>query len=239
MKRKYLQFGVLVLLCVLLDQWSKSVATDRLATTRAAIDHPMILVVSDQDAGKTTEEFLGGQLSRNNADEVREISRRYTKTKEGKRLTPSSKLTAGQEVRILRRKVVVVPGYFEFEYTRNPGAAFGLLADSESPMRIPFFVAVSLVAIGVILLMLRGLDEREQLSIWALSLIAGGAVGNFIDRVSYGWVTDFIVWKYTDEFRWPTFNIADAFISVGVALLVLEMILDAARSRSADAESEA
>jgi signal peptidase II len=129
----------------------------------------------------------------------------------------------------------VIPGYWEWEYTRNPGAAFGILSDADSPWRIPFFIGVSLLAVVVIMLMLRGVDRKEQLTIWALSLIAGGAIGNFVDRVLYGWVIDFVVWKASDQYRWPTFNVADAFISVGVGLLILEMIVDSTR-KSDDAD---
>ena len=75
-------------------------------------------------------------------------------------------------------------------------------------------------------------DRTDHLTIFALSFIAAGAIGNFIDRVAYGWVIDFIVWKATEEYRWPTFNIADACICVGVALLFIQMGRDTLRERA-------
>ena len=62
---------------------------------------------------------------------------------------------------------------------------------------------------------------RQQMMIWALALILGGALGNVVDRARLGYVVDFIVWKWTEAYRWPTFNLADTFIVVGVALMLL------------------
>lgn len=228
---KYIQFLLIVVVCVAVDQWTKQIASARLATTHSWFAHPMALTIEPDDAGKTVQEILTEEYHRNTPEEVREIANRYVSDVDGKKLRADSALEAGDEIEVAYRKIVIIPRYFDFEYTRNPGAAFGLLSDADSPWRIPFFIAVSLIAIIVIMLMLRGVERRAQLTIWALSLIAGGAIGNFIDRLSYGWVIDFIVWKYTDEYRWPTFNLADAFISIGVGLLVLEMIIDSFRKR--------
>ncbi len=227
---KYVQFALIVLVCIVADQWTKQVASSRLAASHSDFDHPLVLTVSPDDEGETVLEFIGGEFEKNTESEVKGIVARYVENPDGKRLVPNHVLKSGDVVHVTYRKVIVVPGYFEFEYTRNPGAAFGILSKADSPLRKPFFVLVSLIAVVVIAMMLRGVTRKQQLTIWALSLIAGGAIGNLIDRVAYGWVIDFIVWKYTDEWRWPTFNIADAFISVGVALLVLDMIVDAARS---------
>lgn len=236
MNAKYLQFAFLLLLCVGLDQWTKQVASARLATTHSWIDHPIVVEVSADHDGQTVHDVLGAEFTRNDDAHVREIGRRYARTPDGGRLTPESVVSAGDAIHVTDRKVVVIPGYFDFEYTRNPGAAFGFLADGESPLRVPFFIVVSLIAIGVILVMLRGVSRTDQLAIFALSFIAGGAIGNFIDRVAYGWVIDFIVWKYSETARWPTFNIADAFISVGVALLVVQMGRDWQRERKEAAQ---
>jgi lipoprotein signal peptidase len=227
MVSKYVQFILIVLVCVGLDQWTKQIASDNLATTHGSFVHPITLEVSEEDAGETVEEFLTGEFEANTPEEIEEIARRFVTDADERRLAPQKKLDAGDTVRVVYRTVSVIPGHWEWEYTRNPGAAFGLLSDVDSPWRIPFFIGVSLLAVIVIVLMLRGLNRNEQLMIWALSLIAGGAIGNFIDRILYGWVIDFIVWQYDDHYRWPTFNVADAFISVGVGILVLDMIIDA------------
>jgi signal peptidase II len=60
---------------------------------------------------------------------------------------------------------------------------------------------------------------------FALSLIVGGALGNFVDRLRFGWVIDFISWHYQDKYVWPTFNLADSYITVGVVLMGLEILL--------------
>lgn len=232
MKVKYLQFGVLLLLCVFADQWTKHIASTRLATTSGWVDHPLVLTVGPEDDAKSVEQFLLNEFFANDAKEVRDIAHRYIAREDGTRLGVSAKVKAGDRIVVEHRKIMVIPGYFDFEYTRNPGAAFGILADRDSPWRLPFFVGVSFIAIILIVMMLRGVDRRDQLSIWALSLIAGGAIGNFIDRVLNGWVIDFIVWKYTNDHRWPTFNVADAFISLGVGLLVVQMGRDWWRERN-------
>lgn len=228
---KYIQFALIVVVCVALDQWTKQVASARLATTHGAFEHPIVLEVGDEDAGKTVEEVLTEEFAQNTPDEVAELSRRYVRTSTGTKLSADSALEAGDEIEVLYRKVTVIPDYFDLEYTRNPGAAFGIFSSSDSPYRVPFFLIVGVIAILVIIMMLRGVDRRNQMLIWALGLIAGGAIGNFIDRASYGWVIDFIVWKYGAEYRWPTFNLADAFICVGVGLLMLDMIIDTVRNR--------
>lgn len=230
---KYVQFGVIVVVCLFLDQWTKQIASDRLATTHPDFVHALEIPVGSEDAGKTVIEVLTEELPNNTPEELEDIARRYVQMDGGK-VRAETVLEEGQTLRVVYRRITMVPEYFEFEYTRNPGAAFGLLSRADSPWRIPFFIAVSIIAIGVIIAMLRGVDRSQQLTIWALSLIAGGAIGNFVDRLLYGWVIDFIVWKYTDEYRWPTFNVADAFISTGVALLVLDMILDGVRKRRDD-----
>src|SRR5690606_4963149 len=125
-----------------------------------------------------------------------------------------------------RREVVVIDGYFDFQYTRNPGAAFGTLADSDESFRKPFFILISIAAVVMILVLLRGVLFSQQILLWGLGLIAAGAIGNFIDRIRFGYVIDFIVWKYTDAHRWPTFNVADALLCVGVGLMVIEIIRD-------------
>ncbi len=88
---------------------------------------------------------------------------------------------------------------------------------------------VSLIAVFIIGWILREVALSQQALIWGLSFVASGALGNLIDRVRLGYVVDFVVWKVTDAYRWPTFNVADALICVGVGLMVVEMIRDGIR----------
>ncbi|MBI2377550.1 MAG: signal peptidase II [Deltaproteobacteria bacterium] len=115
--------------------------------------------------------------------------------------------------------------FWSFEYHENPGAAWSFLARADAKVRVPFFVTVSAVAIVAILLYLRQASSKQRRLLVGLTLVLGGAIGNFIDRARMGYVIDFIVW-YIGSYRWPTFNVADSAISTGVALLILDSLLE-------------
>ena len=117
--------------------------------------------------------------------------------------------------------MTVVPGFFNLTYVRNKGAAFGILSGSHGAWRTAFFVVTALIALAAIALLIRKSEDR--LSVIAFSLIGGGAVGNLIDRIRFGEVVDFIEWYYR-SYHWPTFNVADSAITVGVGLLAVEML---------------
>ncbi|SHJ35241.1 signal peptidase II . Aspartic peptidase. MEROPS family A08 [Malonomonas rubra DSM 5091] len=118
----------------------------------------------------------------------------------------------------LYESITVIENFFNITYVRNPGAAFGILSDSA--VRIPFFISVSVVASIGILWYLRKIDAGDRWQHFALGLIFSGAVGNLIDRVRLGEVIDFLDahWYGT---HWPAFNVADSAICVGVALMFL------------------
>ncbi len=116
----------------------------------------------------------------------------------------------------------IIPGFFDFYYVFNTGAAFGILSKTSPAFRIPFFIGISILAIGIILYLFHKQEESEIMAPLALSLVLGGALGNLIDRIRLGKVVDFLLVHYKD-FRWPAFNVADIAITVGVALLILRM----------------
>lgn len=116
---------------------------------------------------------------------------------------------------------VVIPGFFNLTHVRNKGAAFGILSNMPGIWRSIFFITVTLIAVAVIAVLIRKTHERLLLT--AFSLITGGAIGNMIDRVRYGEVVDFIQW-YVKSFYWPSFNVADSAISIGVVLLAIDML---------------
>ena len=118
--------------------------------------------------------------------------------------------------------IVVVPGFFDFSLVYNTGAAFGLLADAHG-WQNTFFIVVAVAVSAFILWSLARSKPGEAQSAVALALIFGGAIGNVIDRVRQGYVVDFVHWFY-GNWHWPTFNIADAAISVGAVLLVLDIL---------------
>ncbi|MGE5808192.1 MAG: signal peptidase II [Nitrospirota bacterium] len=117
--------------------------------------------------------------------------------------------------------VPVIRGFFNLTRVRNKGAAFSLLSTAPDGFRSAFFISVSLAAVTVIAIMIRKANDR--LLVVSFSLIAAGAMGNLVDRVRFGEVVDFIQW-YVGSWYWPSFNVADSAITVGVALLVIDMV---------------
>lgn len=120
---------------------------------------------------------------------------------------------------ILNQSKIEVFSWFNITLHYNPGAAFSFLSDAGGWQRW-FFTIISLVVSVILCVWLYRLSREEKLLSWSLALILGGAVGNLIDRVAYGHVIDFIQWHYKGSY-FPTFNIADAAISVGAALLLI------------------
>jgi signal peptidase II len=133
---------------------------------------------------------------------------------------------------------VVIPGFFDLTYVRNPGGAFSLWADGPEVMRLPFFVGATLIAVILLLAFYRRLEPRARLAALALGAILGGAVGNLIDRAVYGEVIDFLEFHLWGGYTWPTFNVADAFIVVGVAVLLVEIFTGADERERAPGETE-
>jgi signal peptidase II len=114
----------------------------------------------------------------------------------------------------------VVDGYWDWELAMNDGAAFSSLRGSQ--------VLLSLIALGalaVLGVMAHRTQPHQHLKRIALAVIAGGAIGNLIDRVRDGAVTDFVRWKAAGH-SWPIFNVADAALVIGVMLLVLDGFLE-------------
>lgn len=120
----------------------------------------------------------------------------------------------------LHESLKIIPNFFSLTYIHNTGAAFGLLANAPDSFRIPFFIIVPLLALTIIILIFKKTKETDMLMITSLSLIVGGAVGNFIDRIRFNYVIDFLDFHWFNKYHWPAFNIADATIVCGVALLI-------------------
>ncbi len=120
----------------------------------------------------------------------------------------------------LHESIQVIPGLFSITYVRNPGAAFGFLAGASPTVRLTFFIAVTLLAIGLILYSL--FKARFIQASWRipLVLILSGALGNLADRVRFGEVVDFLDF-YIGTAHWPAFNVADSAITVGAVLLTI------------------
>lgn len=119
----------------------------------------------------------------------------------------------------LYESISVMP-MFNLTYVRNEGAAFSFLSNAGGWQRW-FFTAIALGISGVLIYWLRGLHASQKLMSIAYSLVLSGAIGNLIDRVSYGYVIDFLDFYY-DSYRWPAFNVADAAICIGAFLIIYD-----------------
>jgi len=119
----------------------------------------------------------------------------------------------------LYQSIPLISG-FSITYAHNYGAAFSFLSDAGGWQRWFFAVLAIAVSIGIVTWITK-LKTDEKLLAVSLSLILGGAVGNIIDRVIYGYVIDFLD-VYYQSYHWPVFNIADSAITLGVSLMLYE-----------------
>jgi signal peptidase II len=123
---------------------------------------------------------------------------------------------------LLNQTIFIIDGFFNITYVRNTGVAFGILDPVSLPLKSTVLAVLTLAAItGVLIYSWRTPISQTLLHI-ALSLILAGALGNLYDRINYGYVIDFIE-VYFRDYRWPSFNVADSAITVGVGLLLLQV----------------
>ena len=118
--------------------------------------------------------------------------------------------------------VRVIDNFFNITHIRNPGVAFGLFANQESEYKVLFFIIISAIAIVAILIIFHQTPNNRRMVRTGLTLILSGAVGNLMDRIIHKEVIDFIDFYY-QKFHWPAFNVADSCITIGVALMILDL----------------
>ena len=123
----------------------------------------------------------------------------------------------------LFKSVAVIPGFFSLTHVNNPGGAFGFLAQNGSVWRHWVFLAAAMVALSMILYFYHRTPKNYPFLQLGLSLIFGGAIGNLIDRLRFGEVVDFLDF-YIGHFHWPTFNVADSAVTIGVGIFILHII---------------
>ena len=123
----------------------------------------------------------------------------------------------------LRDSVVVIPGVFRLTHVQNPGAAFGLFAESSAQWKVGALVTFSVIALVIVSALLWKNSHSLSTTTIGLSLILGGAMGNLWDRMVSGHVVDFLDF-YLGTYHWPAFNVADSAIVIGSCLLLLDFV---------------
>jgi signal peptidase II len=119
----------------------------------------------------------------------------------------------------LYQSIELIP-YFQLTYLRNQGAAFSFLSGAGGWQRW-FFIGLAVIASVFICIWLKKLHRSQRWEAIAWALVLGGALGNLIDRILYGYVIDFLD-VYVGDWHWPAFNVADSAITVGVVMLLLD-----------------
>ena len=127
--------------------------------------------------------------------------------------------------------IPVIDGLFDITYVQNTGVAFSLFSSISSPAKVLLLSLFTGVAAAMVIVYSLRSPAQDRVLQTGLSLILGGALGNLYDRLTYGYVIDFLD-VYVGQYRWPTFNIADSAITTGVLLLALEIIRHEAPSRA-------
>jgi signal peptidase II len=116
----------------------------------------------------------------------------------------------------------VIKDFFLLRYVENKGAVWGMFSQSANAWIPKIITGLSIIALLVVLYFFMKLECKCTLELTSLAFIIGGAIGNIIDRLYQGYVVDFLD-VYIKTHHWPTFNIADSFISIGVALLIFSI----------------
>lgn len=123
----------------------------------------------------------------------------------------------------LYERIILIKGFFSITYVRNPGVAFGLFSEWNAAYRLPFLLGVTFIALSLIGYLLIKSRRDHWMMRLGLSLLAGGALGNFYERLIYGEVVDYLDFYYRN-YHWPSFNMADVSISSGIGFILLHHI---------------
>jgi signal peptidase II len=118
----------------------------------------------------------------------------------------------------------ILPGYLNIVHVRNPGVAFGMMAEGPSHLRVAFLVFIALAALAIVVWLVRALPNIDWYLLLGYSLFFGGAMGNLVDRVRFFEVIDFVD-VHWGTLHWPAFNVADSALTVGAGLFILHFIL--------------
>lgn len=128
------------------------------------------------------------------------------------------------------KPVTLIDGFWEWRLSMNPGSAFGLFGSLGSSVTRVLLSIIGIAAVIGMLYMLRKSRADQRILHLALALVAGGAIGNLVDRIFFGMVTDFVLWKYNTH-EWPVFNVADVVLVVGVGLMFIDIQIENKREK--------
>jgi signal peptidase II len=137
----------------------------------------------------------------------------------------------------LHQTRTLIPGLLNLAHVRNSGVAFGMFASHGDRVGTMLLSALGLVALALVGLYFWRAAREERRLLLSLALILGGAVGNLIDRMASGSVTDFIDF-YLGSYHWHTFNVADSAITIGIILMTLDIFWPATEPESVEAIAE-
>ena len=123
----------------------------------------------------------------------------------------------------LNESITVIPGFFDLTRVHNTGTAFGFMNATDFPFKTVILACVAIGALAALAMYAATLPANQWLARIGLALILGGAAGNLIDRITEGYVVDFVDLYWSGWHFWA-FNVADASITVGVALMILDVL---------------
>lgn len=123
----------------------------------------------------------------------------------------------------LNESITIIPGFFDLTRVHNTGTAFGFMNATDFPFKTVILACVAIAALAALGMYAATLPADQWLARTGLALILGGAAGNLIDRVTAGYVVDFVDLYWSGWHFWA-FNVADASITVGVALMILDLL---------------
>ncbi|OFZ14159.1 MAG: signal peptidase II [Bdellovibrionales bacterium GWA2_49_15] len=131
--------------------------------------------------------------------------------------------------------IEVIKGFFSITYVRNPGAAFGFMANADDTVRKPLFLLIPIIACVWLVALIWRTREKNKILFLSYGLILAGAVGNLIDRFLLGYVVDFVDF-YVADHHFPAFNVADSAITIAAVLLIYDFLLEIRRKKDQKVE---
>ena len=230
--KKLIVIFSILLFSIAFDQGTKFWAESNFASMRYP-DHQIEVQVPPEQAGTTLEQFVKTNYPSLNDNDSHFVM--TSASKSGIRISPSDTLEANDTISFNQMTRTVIDGYFDFQYARNPGAAWSFMADKSPEVRKWFFGITGIIAVLLMSIFLFiSKWQKNKCLIISLACVLGGALGNIIDRFRLSYVIDFISWHVGNHY-WPTFNIADAFVTGGVAFLIIDMFVTSAKEKKAKA----